>query len=191
MLCYGCLKTRPHPAEVNSIQWLSETSVHSASPLSLTQTHHTTPVTDEILSHVTITDPVHPLFQCTLPVIRRTLWRGKPYLVMRLATGRTRSVPLAATNEEPMPQLPGTSRLLPISARTLLPVARHLQLMALAKEGACHDTSSPLTPDLAAGPRRGGGNPTATGARSASAHAVRATPGRPHSTPAYREHNQS
>src|SRR5215831_58247 len=126
--------------EVNSTSWSSEMSVHGASPPNTTQTHHTTPVTDEILSHVTITDPVHPLFQCTLPVIRRTLWRGKPYLVVRLATGRTRSVPLAATNEELMPQPPGISGLLFISARTLLFVARHLQLMALAKEGACHDT---------------------------------------------------
>src|SRR5215470_15052750 len=67
---------------------------------SSSKTHHTTLVTDKILSLVTITDPIHPLFQHTLPVVRQTLWRGKPQVVVRLTTGRTRSVPITATDYE-------------------------------------------------------------------------------------------
>jgi IS1 family transposase len=39
MLCYCCPKTRPHPAEVNSTRWSSETSAHGVS-------HSTTRKTD-------------------------------------------------------------------------------------------------------------------------------------------------
>src|SRR5262245_49888953 len=120
--------------------WSSETSVHGASPPSLTKTRYTTPVSDTIPHQVTIIDPDHPLFQSTLPVLRHTLWRGKPHVVVQLDNGRTRSVPTTATENTPVTPTPELAVRLPICARMLLPVARRLQSMALIKEEARHDT---------------------------------------------------
>src|SRR5215831_17106897 len=67
---------------------------------------------------------------------------------------------------------PFVSVQLPISARMLLPVARHLQAMALRKEDAYDDPSLHPTVALATEPPRGGRTSTADGARSAAPHAV-------------------
>ena len=152
-----------------------------ASGASRTKTDHNASVIDQVFRHVTITDRTHPFFGRTFPVVRDTSSRGVAYLVVQLPHGRTRSVPIAATDDttETAPHSP--SGLLPISARTLLPVARHLQAMVRAKEEVTRDASSDPQPsisdppDTAAEPiprDRSGSNR----ARPRSAHPVRPTP---------------
>jgi len=106
-----------------------------------TQTDYNATVTDQIYRHVTIVDHTHPFFGRTFPVIRETSSLGTSYLVVQLPTCRTRSVPIAATDDmiETSTALP--SGLMPISARTLLPVARHLHVIMHAREEAHHDAS--------------------------------------------------
>jgi hypothetical protein len=142
---------------------------------------------DQVRRHVTITDRTHPFFGRTFPLIRETSSLGTSYLVVELPNGHTRSVPIAVTEDVSETSPFSTSGLLPISARTLLPVARHLQAMARAKEEVTHDTSSdsqiPLSDrsDIAEEPdirHRDSSNR----ARSRSAPPVRPTPGGAHPT---------
>ena len=146
-----------------------------------TKTDHNASVIDQVSRHVTITDRTHPFFGRTFPVVRDTSSRGVSSLVVQLPNGRTRSVPIAVTDDttETAPRSP--SGLLPISARTLLPVARHLQAMVRAKEEVTRDASSDPQPSISdppdtaaeAIPRdRSGSNR----ARPRSAHPVRPTP---------------
>lgn len=106
------------------------------------RTDYNAPVMDQICRHVTITDRTHPFFGRTFPVIRETSSLGTAYLVVELPNGHTRSVPIAATDDVNGTSPPSTPGLLPISARTLLPVARHLQAIARAKEEVTHDIST-------------------------------------------------
>jgi hypothetical protein len=66
-----------------------------------------------------------------------------PHLVVRLPNGRTRSIPVAATDHSPHSPLRDAPVLLPISARTLLPVARHLHRMAHTREEAAYGSGFP------------------------------------------------
>jgi len=109
-----------------------------------TKLHHTATSVEEIGSHVTITDPTHPLCGSRLPVVRRTTTWRKHHLVVRLPNGRTRAISLAAI-EPHSPLAADTPVLLPISARTLLPVTRRLRLMARTQEEADHVVSSCFT----------------------------------------------
>jgi hypothetical protein len=166
--------------------WSSERRAQRVEHSGTTKTHHTTPVSDTIPHQVTILDPNHPLFQRTLPVLRHTLWRGKPHVVVPLDNGRTRSIPITATEDTPvMPQQEPSVRL-PICARMLLPVARRLQAMALTKEEARHDTPTPAMAAQADGHAQRRRQATLEGARSASPHPLHAAPGRPDPTPARR-----
>ncbi|MCI0666178.1 MAG: hypothetical protein L0220_34425, partial [Acidobacteria bacterium] len=108
------------------------------------QTLHTATVTDKVAEFVTVVDSTHPFFGRTFPLVRSTSARGKQYLVVRLPNGHTRSVPIKATDYEPPQSVPAPIGLLPISARTLLPLARYLRLKStpLAMEEACNAPSS-------------------------------------------------
>ena len=163
---------------------------------SKTKTDHNASVIDQVSRHVTITDRTHPFFGRTFPVVRDTSSRGVSYLVVQLPNGRTRSVPIAATDDTTETAPHSLSGLLPISARTLLPVARHLQAMVRAKEEVTRDASSDPQPsisdppDTAAEPipRDRSGS---TRARPRSAHPVRPTPSGTdptHSSPTPRPH---
>ena len=185
------------------------------------QTDHHTLVTEQRRGHVTIIDRPHPFYGHTLPVVRHTSSRGTPCRVVPLPNGRTRSVPKAATDRVSLPASPGparplgpphpgrdedaaalpmcaaASRLRPISAPTLLAVARRLQAMGRLQEEACHDSSSCPTahgPTGQASPRPAPA-PVHSGAtthtRSTPAPAVRATPGHPHATPTRRDHRRT
>ncbi len=78
-------------------------------------------MTDQIYRHVTIVDHTHPFFGRTFPVIRETSSLGTSYLVVQLPTGRTRSVPLAATDDviETSSALPSGPALLRCPSRSL------------------------------------------------------------------------
>ena len=91
---------------------------------------------------MTITDPTNPLFGSTLAVVCRATSGSNRHLIVRLPNGRTRSVPLKAT--EPRAKAGAEPAvLLPISARTLLPLARRLQAMARMQEEAVAGGQNP------------------------------------------------
>ena len=138
-------------------------------------------MTDQIYRHVTIVDRTHPFFGRTFPVIRETSSLGTSSLVVQLPNGRTRSVPLAATDDGIATSTAFPSGLLPISVRTLLPVARHLHVIMHAREEAHHDASfgpqsepsiqaSDTAPESTPSPRERRGR-----ARCSSGHPVRST----------------
>jgi hypothetical protein len=107
-------------------------------------------VTDKVTEFVTIVDSTHPFFGRTFPLVRSTSARGKQYLVVRLPNGHTRSVPINATDYQSQQAVPALTALtapiglFPISARTLLPLARYLRLKStsLATEETRNASSS-------------------------------------------------
>ena len=126
----------------------------------------------------------HPLCGQRLPLIPIRSARGPGYVVVELADGRRRSVPRSATDlAGPADSKPRADRKAPrISARTLLPLARHVAagLAALVVEEMPHGDRSPsiATPasrgdtalnSAVAGPA--GGNPSAGRAASRRAAA--------------------
>jgi hypothetical protein len=99
------------------------------------QIQRDTPLFEELSGEVTITDPTHPLYGHTLPLLTVRVNRSKTHVSVLLPTGRRRSVPRSATNlERPAEE---TSHELPlpvISVRTILPLARFVQALKQAKE---------------------------------------------------------
>ena len=66
----------------------------------MNQTHRDTTLFEELSGEVTITDPTHPLFGQTLPLLTVRINRSKTHVTVLLPTGRRRSVPRSATNLE-------------------------------------------------------------------------------------------
>jgi hypothetical protein len=82
-----------------------------------------------------ITDPTHPLFGQTLPVLALSTHRSKTHVTVLLPTGRRRSVPRQATDLDHPAEAEVTLRVLsPVSVRTILPLARFVRLLQRAKE---------------------------------------------------------
>src|SRR5258708_26913099 len=57
-----------------------------------------TPLCEELSGEVTITDPTHPLFGQTLPLLSVRTHRSRTHVTVLLPTGRRRSVPCDATD---------------------------------------------------------------------------------------------
>jgi hypothetical protein len=102
------------------------------------------------VSHVTVTDPHHALSGQRLPLVSLHSARGPAYVVVALPDGRRRSLRRAITDlagaEGALPPASISSRNdLRISARTLLPLARHIVagLAAPVEEVTCDDRSPP------------------------------------------------
>jgi hypothetical protein len=90
---------------------------------------------------VTITDPAHPLFGQTLPVVHGSSPRSKSHLIVSLPNGDHRSVPHSVTDFDDSLVLPPNRQDLPrISVRTILPVARFIRERLRAMEEK-HDES--------------------------------------------------
>jgi len=106
-------------------------------PGSVNQTTHNATMVDRVICHVTIIDPNHPLFDHTLPVVNTRGSHANAKLIVRLPTGEQRTLDRnatdlgsdhSATNEAPTSPLP-------ISVRTLLPLAQHVRrLLDLIEE---------------------------------------------------------
>src|SRR5947209_16730775 len=64
------------------------------------QTQRDTPLFEELSGEVTITDPTHPLYGQTLPLLTVRINRSKTHVTVLLPTGRRRSVPRSATDLE-------------------------------------------------------------------------------------------
>lgn len=94
------------------------------------QTRQSATSADRLISGVTVTDPRHPLYGQRLAVLSLACARGPHFIAVALPDGRRRLIPRSATDlERP------TSMDLPVpkvSARMLLPLARHVRGLATA-----------------------------------------------------------
>jgi hypothetical protein len=101
------------------------------------RTRQSTPILDQVLSYVTVTDPQHFLFGTKLAVLPERSGRGPAYLVVELPDGRRRSIAIASTDRGEAAALSSRRPGLPwISVRTLIPLTQHLNasLALLAEE---------------------------------------------------------
>jgi len=99
------------------------------------QIQQDTPLFEELSGEVTITDPTHPLYGHTLPLLTVRVNRSKTHVTVLLPTGRRRSVPRSATDLERLREEDTYDPPLPvISVRTILPLARFVQELKQAKE---------------------------------------------------------
>jgi hypothetical protein len=92
------------------------------------QIQQDTPLFEELSGEVTITDPTHPLYGHTFPLLTVRVNRSKTHVTVLLPTGRRRSVPKASTDLERSVEQASLHPPLPvISVRTILPLARLVQ----------------------------------------------------------------
>jgi hypothetical protein len=106
------------------------------------QTHHGAPQVNELPDQITITDPRHPLYSQTFPLLRSKSARPNSRLVLILPNGHTRTVARSATDIDQPPAEPPPLTL--ITASTLLPLARFVCAKVLALEEHSHDASDHL-----------------------------------------------
>jgi hypothetical protein len=154
----------------------------SGSASVVNQTQQNTPLFEELSGEVTITDPTHPLYGQTLPLLTVRVNRSKTHVTVLLPTGRRRSVPRQATDlERPGEQASIHPPLPVITVRTILPLARFVQGLKQAKEerhaqqaaSSIHPTGSCATsPDNALAPAPTGQS-DAIGSSGRSAHSAR------------------
>jgi uncharacterized protein DUF5372 len=91
-------------------------------------TQQETPLLDRVCGEVTVTDPAHPLYGQTLPVLPVRINRNPLQVMVLLPSGRRHLVPRAATNlERPEGAVSPAAPLPVISVRTILPLARLVQ----------------------------------------------------------------
>ena len=89
----------------------------------------------ESLTQVTITDPAHPLFGQSLPLVHHSSPRGKENVTLLLANGQHRSVPRATTSLEATVEQQRQRRRLPlISIRTILPLSQFIKSKLLTNK---------------------------------------------------------
>jgi len=97
-------------------------------------TQQETPLLDRVCGEVTVTDPAHPLYGQTLPLLPMRINRIPLHVMVLLPSGRRHMVPRAATDLE-RPEGTATPAALPvISVRTILPLARLVQQLKQVKE---------------------------------------------------------
>jgi Family of unknown function (DUF5372) len=110
------------------------------------QTQYDTPLLDKVCGEVTVTDPAHPLYGQTLPLLPVRIHRKPQHVMVLLPSGRRHMVPREATNlERPEGAIPPAAPLPVISVRTILPLARLVQQFKQAKEEShAEQTASPM-----------------------------------------------
>src|SRR5256884_3759511 len=109
-------------------------------------TQQDTPLLDKVCGEVTVTDPAHPLYGQTLPLLPVRINRIPLHVMVLLPSGRRHMVPRAATNlEHSAEAILSASPLPSISVRTILPLARLVQQLKQAKEEShAEQTASPI-----------------------------------------------
>ena len=89
------------------------------------RTRQRTPKLERLISTIKVMEPTHPLFGKTLKLLSERCSRGKTFIAVALEDGRRRLIPRSATDLDSTKR---HSRLIPfVSARSLLPLARHVQ----------------------------------------------------------------
>lgn len=89
------------------------------------RTRQRTPKIERVMSAIKVMDPTHPLFGKTLRLLSEHCGRGPAFVSVGLQDGRRRLVLRSATDLESRPTRVG--QISRISARSLLPLARHIQ----------------------------------------------------------------
>src|SRR5947209_8748188 len=109
-------------------------------------TQQATPLLDKVCGEVTVTDPAHPLYGQTLPLLPVRINRIPLHVMVLLPSGRRHMAPRAATNLEREGVAVSPASPLPvISVRTILPLARLVQQLKQAKEEShAETTASPI-----------------------------------------------
>ena len=106
-----------------------------------------TTILERVVSHVTVTDPRHSLFDSKLAVLPERSGRGPAYIVVELFDGRRRSIRVSSTDlGKPSIALNAAGSAVPrISVRTLIPLTQHLNasLALLAEEVIRDGPTSP------------------------------------------------
>src|SRR5437588_8915576 len=110
------------------------------------QTQQDTPLLDKVCGEVTVTDPAHPLYGQTLPLLPVRINRIPLHVMVLLPSGQRHMVPRAATNLEREGVAVSSAAPLPsISVRTILPLAHLVQQLKQAKEEShAEQTASPI-----------------------------------------------
>jgi hypothetical protein len=89
------------------------------------RTRQRTPKCERLISTIKVMEPTHPLFGKTLKVLSERCSRGKAFIAVALEDGRRRLILRSATDLDSTKR---HSRLVGfVSARSLLPLARHIQ----------------------------------------------------------------
>src|SRR2546429_2519464 len=109
-------------------------------------TQQDTPLLDKVCGEVTITDPAHPLYGQTLPLLPVRINRIPLHVMVLLPSGRRHMVPRTATNlEREAVAVLSASPLPSISVRTILPLAHLVQQLKQTKEEShAEPTASPI-----------------------------------------------
>jgi hypothetical protein len=97
----------------------------SRRPASARRTWQRTPKLERVISTIKVAEPTHPLFGKTLKLLSERCGRGKAFIAVGLEDGRRRLILRSATDLDSTKR---HIRLVPfVSARSLLPLARHIQ----------------------------------------------------------------
>ena len=89
------------------------------------RTRQRTPKLERVISTIKVMEPTHPLFGKTLKLLSERCGRGKTFIAVGLEDGRRRLILRSATDLDSTKR---HSRFVPfVSARSLLPLARHIQ----------------------------------------------------------------
>ncbi len=117
----------------------------------MTRTRQNAPLLERVISQVIITDPTHPLSGLTFPLVRVTRSsRDNPSLIIKLPNGDHRRVRCSATDiDGPRDVKTSAAALVPISVRTILPLAQRVRSMLLHREenideARSHSTDYPV-----------------------------------------------
>jgi len=101
-----------------------------------------TPKLERVIPAIKVMDPTHPLFGKTLRLLSEQCGRGKAFVAVAIEDGRKRLIPRTATDLDSQKHHSG--QLSCSSARSLLPLARHIQccLSSLSSK-ASHENGLP------------------------------------------------
>src|SRR5215469_15243428 len=111
-------------------------------------TQQETPLLDRVCGEVTVTDPAHPLYGQTLPLLPMRINRTPLHVMVLLPSGRRHMVPRAATDLEHPEGAASPAALPVISVRTILPLARLVQQLKQAKEEShAEQATTPIHPN--------------------------------------------
>jgi hypothetical protein len=104
---------------------------------------------EHVADTVTITDPKHPLYGHTFPLLTVRVNRSKTHVTVLLPSGRRRSIPRTAiTMTQQCADSTADSPLPVLSVRTMLPLARFIQGLKQLQEEyhATTDTADDSAP---------------------------------------------
>lgn len=94
------------------------------------RSRHNAPMSEGLISDITITEPGHALHGRSFPLLSLRAERGRDYLVFGLPDGRRRTVRKSSTNLDAVAREDHALKefgLPQVSVRTLVPLARHLR----------------------------------------------------------------